>query len=58
MSTVPPSHLADSDDSLLGDFVSEYVKHVHAVSTDNGEIHLSILPDVFVSGFDSSNWSA
>lgn len=53
-----PSHLADSDDSLLGDFVSEDVEHVHAVSTDDGEIHLRVLPDVSVSGFDSPNWSA
>lgn len=53
-----PFHLADSDDSLLGDFVSEDVEHVHAVSTDDGEIHLSVLPDVSVSGFDSPNWSA
>lgn len=56
---VAPSftHLADSDDSLLGDFVSEDVKHVHAVSTDNCEKHLSVRPNVSVGGLDSPDWS-
>lgn len=54
----PPAHLADSDDSLLGDFVSEDVKHVHAVSADNSEVHLSVLPNVSVGGLDSPDWSA
>lgn len=53
-----PSHLADCDDSLLGVFVSGDVKHVYAVSTDDSEIHLSVLPNVSVSGFNSPNWSA
>lgn len=53
-----PSHLADSDDSLLGEFVCEDVEHVHAVSTDDGEIHLRVLPNVSVGGFDSPNRSA
>lgn len=52
------SHLADGDDSLLGVFVSGDVKHVHAVSAHNGEVHLSIPPDVFVGGFNPPNWSA
>lgn len=54
----PPAHLADSDDSLLGDFVSEDVKHVHAVSADNSEVHLRVLPNVSVGGLDSPDWSA
>lgn len=63
ISTVSPqlspslSHLANSDDSLLCVFVSGDVKHVHAVPADNGEIHLSILPDVSVSGFNFPNWN-
>lgn len=53
-----PSHLADGDDSILGIFVSGDLKHVHAISTDDSEIHLSVLPDVSVSGSNSPNWSA
>lgn len=54
----PPAHLADSDDSLLGDLVSEDVKHIHAVSADDREEHLSVLPSVSVGGLDSPDWSA
>lgn len=53
-----PSHLADSDDSFLGEFVCEDVEHVHAVSADDGEIHLCVLPNVSVGGFNSPNRSA
>lgn len=53
-----PPHLADSDDSLLGDLVSEDVKHVHPVAADDGEEHLGVPPDVSVGGLDSPHWSS
>lgn len=52
-----PSHLANGDDPLLGVSVSGDLEHVHAISTDDGEIHLSVPPDVSVSGLNSSNFS-
>lgn len=47
-----PPHLADGDDSLLRDFVSEDVKHVHAVSADDRKIHFGVLPNVSVGRLD------
>lgn len=51
-------YLADSDDSLLGSFVSEDIKRIQTVSTDDGEIHFSVLPDILVSSSNSPHRGA